>query len=93
MEDYLSDMQGQASILDGLIEAIDHLDNDGHHNAMTTVIRVAGERATALNNALDSVNRPKQLKLISDTVSSFRSFREKVPSIHVTKVTFVSRQK
>ena len=55
----LADCQGDAVILAALLEAIDLLDNEGHHNAMTGVISVALKAATRLADDLDGVKEAK----------------------------------
>lgn len=51
----LSDLQADAVVLHGLLEAIDHLDNEGHHNALHAVIATAKKAADKLANDLDRV--------------------------------------
>lgn len=46
----------KATILAGVIDAIAHLDNDGHADAATAVITVAQDRARELAADLDRAN-------------------------------------
>jgi hypothetical protein len=55
----LKDCQTDAVILMGLLEAIDLLDNEGHTNAMTSVVSAAYALARRLSDDLDGVKEAK----------------------------------
>ncbi|MGR3477401.1 hypothetical protein [Sulfitobacter sp.] len=53
----ISDCQCDATILSGLLDAIDLLDNDGNRNAVTAVVTAAKKMADKLADDLDRVEQ------------------------------------
>jgi hypothetical protein len=53
----IGDCQCDATILSGLLDAIDLLDNDGNRNAVTAVVTAAKKMADKLADDLDRVEQ------------------------------------
>lgn len=62
LNNYLDDMQGRASRLSGMMNAIAHLQNEeACKEGQATLIYLAEELAAELSTALDAVNRPEEV--------------------------------
>lgn len=53
----LKDVHYRMVMLKGQIEAIAHLDNEGHTNALTAVVEVALDYAGKLDDLIDNLDR------------------------------------